>query len=142
MKLAVRELWCLLVKHRILHFVAVGGLCAVVNISVTFTLTSVVGIWYVYSASVAFAVAYGLNFTLQKLWTFQSKTKEGSAKQLVLHFGLQMCNWGMEVGGIYLLVEFVGLWYLYAQIPILGLIAIESYIITRFIFTRKPSPFI
>ena len=132
-------LWRFLLRHRLIHFLLVGGLSTVVNLSVSFALTTLFGVWYIASAVIAFVAAYAVNFTPQKFWTFEAKAKEGSGVQLALHLTLQICNLGLEVGGMYLLVEFAGLWYLYAQVMVLAVISIESFFATRYIFCHKPS---
>jgi putative flippase GtrA len=132
-------LWRFAVRHRIAHFLLVGGFSTMVNLGVSFTLTSVVGLWYVTSAIMAFVVAYAVNFTLQKLWTFERPEKEGSGTQLFFHLMLQLCNLGLEVGSMYLLVEYAGLWYLYAQVAVLAVISVESFLITRRIFSHNAS---
>ena len=127
-------LWRFLHHHRLLHFLLVGGFSTVVNLSVSFVFTSLLGVWYIASATIAFVVAYAVNFTLQKLWTFQRSEKEGSGRQLLLHLTLQLCNLCLELGGMYLLVEYAGLWYLFAQVMVLAVIAVESFFISRWIF--------
>lgn len=129
-------LWRFLLRHRLIHFLLVGGFSATVNLSVSFVLTSLFGVWYITSAIIAFVAAYAVNFTLQKLWTFQAIERKGSGRQFVLHLSLQLCNLGLEVGGMYLLVEYAGLWYLVAQILMLGGIAVESFFISRRIFAQ------
>ncbi len=133
------EIWRFLLHYRLIHFLLVGGFSTVVNLSVSFVLTSLVGVWYIASAVVAFVAAYAVNFTLQKFWTFQASAKEGSGLQLARHLSLQLCNLGLEVGGMYLLVEYAGLWYFYAQVLVLAGISVESFFITRYIFSPKTS---
>lgn len=134
------ELWRFLLRHRLLHFVVAGGFSTLVNLGVSFTLTSLFGVWYIASAIIAFVAAYAVSFTLQKFWTFQASAKEGSALQLLFHLLLQLCNLVAEVGGMYLLVEYAKLWYFYAQVLVLAVISVESFFITRRIFATKPSP--
>lgn len=132
-------LWRFLLRHRLLHFLIAGGCSTAVNLTVSFVLTSFFGVWYVASAIVAFIAAYAVGFILQKFWTFQNTAKKGRGAQLALHLTLQVCNLALEVGGMYLLVEYAKLWYFYSQIMVLALISIESFFITRRIFATKTS---
>src|SRR3989338_2482335 len=54
-------------------FGLVGTFGAIINLSILYSFTEFLGIYYVISAIFAFAVAVTSNFFLNKIWTFKEK---------------------------------------------------------------------
>lgn len=58
---------------QVIKFCIVGGLAAVINFSIYYSFTKILGFWYVYSAIYAFIFSAVFNFITNKLWTFRNK---------------------------------------------------------------------
>lgn len=118
---------------RPLRFLVVGGTAAAINIGLLYSLTEFVGVWYLFSEIVAFLVALIFNFTLQRFWTFRSRSAERT-RQAVLFVGVNIWNLFLNAVLLYAFVEYAGYWYIYGQILASIIIAIESYFLYRIIF--------
>lgn len=125
--------WCW--EQRLVPFLVVGGISTVINLLVLFVLTHSGGVWYLYSEAVAFLISYGINFTLQRKWTFRHGTRSMSG-QLALHLPWQLINLGLDETSLYILVEYFGLWYLLAQFITGAWLAGISFLVTRQIFKQ------
>lgn len=99
-------------------------------------LTEVFGVWYLASSMITFAMGYWVNFALQKWWTFRNRDKEKVRQQLALHLTMHLGNMALNTVSLYLLVEYVKLQYLVAQIILTFVLSAESYFISRWIFTQ------
>ena len=125
-------------KKTIIKFIFSGGLATAVNLIALHFFTEVVGLWYLYSAIVSFLIAFSVGFTMQKFWTFNGDHELGGRWQLIMYLTLNLFNLGVNSLGLFLLVEKIGLWYIFAQIIMSGLIAISSFIIyNKVIFKTK-----
>ena len=119
---------------QILRFLLGGGVGVAVYYATLYTLTEFAGVWYVISAIVAFVLNYAINFTLQKFWTFQNKDTKNVSRQLTLYFGMVLGFLATNTTLLYVLVEYVHLKYLVAQLILTFLLTIASFVLTRKIF--------
>lgn len=101
-----------------------------------YVLTEFVGVWYLVSSIVAGSLSFGVNFLLQKFWTFQNYDTKAVPKQAlwyaVMKFGLLLAG----TASLYWLVEYVQVQYLAASAILTVFFSIVSYIITHKIFAN------
>lgn len=123
---------------KITRYVISGGVATAVNLSLLFILKSIFHIWYLFSAIVAFILAWGVSFSLQKLWTFEDRSTRLLKSQMGIYFAITVCNLGLNTLCMYLFVDILGIQYLVSQIIASALVALESYFMYgRFVFIKK-----
>jgi putative flippase GtrA len=88
------------------------------------------------SAIGAFVLNNVVNFLIQKFWTFKSNDTGAVPRQLSLYFVMGVCFLVANTLLLYLLVEYVHLYYLIAQLILTILLTIVSFVITRRIFAN------
>lgn len=125
---------------KIVRYLFSGGVAAVTNLVLLWILTSPLHIWYIPSSIMAFLIAFGVSFVLQKFFTFQDHGTEGIHGQAFTYFAVTGTNLLINTGLLYLLVDYAHMNVILAQILASILIAIESYVIYgMFIFKNRPS---
>ena len=126
-------------KHsiQVAKYIISGGSAAVVNLSILYIFTEFLNIWYLITASVAYILAFGVSFGLQKFWTFKDHETSDIHKQLSLYLVVILVNLGLNALFVYLLVEHTGIWYMIAQIISGLIIAIESFFVYKLIIFRR-----
>jgi len=125
---------------KIVRYLISGGTAAAVDLFLLYFFTSVVGIWYLFSAVIAFLLAFGVSFYLQKFWTFADHSTDRLPSQATSYFIVASINLGLNTLLMYFLVDVIFLPYLLAQVIAAGLIACESFFIyQRYIFTNEIS---
>ena len=102
-----------------------------------FVLTEVFGLWYILSTSLAFLVAFMVSFFSQKFWTFRDKEKEGIYKQMGGYFLVVSSGMVANAAGMFFLVDYVGLYYLIAQVIMSASVAVYSFLMYRFIIFKR-----
>ncbi len=110
-----------------------------VQIGLLFVFTHFFGIWYVLSSFFAFIFAFIVSFTLQKFWTFKDKGLSRVHSQGFLYFAVQVINLALNTTLLYILVEYLSLHYLLAQIIVGIVVAVWSFFIYQFIIFRPSS---
>lgn len=120
--------------NKILRFMVAGATSFITNIVLLYVFTEYGGLWYLVSSVLAFCVAFLVNFVLQKYWAFQSYEHHKAKTQLPLHLGVAVFNLGLNTLLMYSFVEFLGIWYVLAQIIASALISIESFLAYRWIY--------
>lgn len=117
---------------KIIRFLISGGTAAVLNLAILYICTDFLHVWYVYSTLIAFLCGLVVSFSMQKFWAFRHENMERLHVQFLLYTALQLLNLAIDTAGIYFLVQYAGLWYIFAQILLLAIIAIWTF----FVFNR------
>ncbi len=118
-------------------YVIAGGTAAVTDLVLLYVFTDILHLWYLFSAIIAFIIAFFVSFYLQKFWTFRDNSRDRIYAQASLYFLAGLMNLAINTGGMYLLVDKLGVIYLGAQIIMGALIAATSFLIYKFIIFKK-----
>lgn len=118
-------------KLRIMRYLFAGATAAFVNISILFVLTHYFYIWYVFSAVIAYSIAFGVSFSLQKLWTFKVSSFEKIKKELLSYLIIFIIGNIINMALLVLFVEHVKIHYLLAQFLSNGLLAIGNFFVYK-----------
>jgi putative flippase GtrA len=122
---------------QIIKYIISGGTAAAVDIAFLVLFTEVFKWWYIVSAIVAFIIAFGVSFTLQKFWTFRDHGTERIHVQASIYLAVSIANLGINTLLMYLFVDIFGIWYVASQVLAGGLIAIMSFFVyKKFIFKK------
>lgn len=119
------------------RFCIAGAAGVIAYYAALYGLTEYLGVWYVASAVIGFILNTGLNFTLQKFWTFQNKETGMVGRQLVLYVVMTICFLIGNTGFLYLMVQYLHMWYIGAQVILTVVISILSFIISGRIFKNE-----
>lgn len=128
------EVYQKIFTHRqVVKFLFAGGIGASVDLSVYSFLTYVAGLWYVTSSIVSFCVAFGASFVLQKFWTFRDRSTYRVMKQSALYFGVAVVNLSVNTLLVFLFVDYAGVHKFLSKVLASGIVAIESFLVYRYI---------
>ncbi len=119
-------------RKKIIKFIISGGTAALVNFSLLYSFTDILGLWYLLSSVLAFIISFFVSFYLQKFWAFGDKNKDVLYRQLILCLSIALFNLAVNTVLMYVLVDLFGLWYMLAQFFIIGLIATWNFMAYKF----------
>ena len=105
-----------------------------VNLGSLFVLKHFFGVWYLASSIVAFVASFFVSFTLQRTWTFEHWTTNGLVRHSSLYLIVAIANTFLNTIIVFVLVEYLQVWYLAAQLVAGLCIAVMSFFIYRKIF--------
>jgi len=120
-----------------IKFIISGCFVALVGISLLYIFTELLHIWYLLSSTLAFFVALGINFFLQKTWAFQNKEKKIRA-QMGLFFMNALLNLGLNTFLMYCMVSVLGFNHIFSQMFVMIALAIMNYTIYSLYIFRTP----
>lgn len=123
--------------RQVVRFCVAGAAGVIAYYAALYGLTEYFGVWYVVSAVVGFILNTGLNFTLQKFWTFQNKETHMVRRQLVLYVAMTVSFLVGNTVFLYLMVEYLHMWYIAAQVILTAVISVLSFIISGKIFKNE-----
>lgn len=125
---------------RIIKYLASGCIGIVVNLGLLYVLADLLGLHYLVSSFLAVSCSTVVGFLLQKYWTFEARSKEGTKREFSLYVGVAIMNIVLNTLIVYLLVDFSGFHHLPAQFVGAAVVAVSSYVIyKKVIFRIKPT---
>jgi putative flippase GtrA len=110
-----------------IKFCIVGSIGGVIHLGLLYFLTEFFNIWYLFSAAFAFTVAVINNFILNKYWTFQNRAPE-IPQQFITFFIISVISLGINLSVLYVLTEYVNMWYMTAQVVAIFVALSNNYV--------------
>lgn len=124
-------------RWRIVRFIIAGGAATAVSTLALQISVSVFQVWYVFGSVIGFFCGFFVSFTLQKFWTFRdTRGSTVMAKQAAMYLALIAINLVSNTTFVYLGVEFGGLTPVVAQICTSLVLAVQNFLVYRFIIFR------
>lgn len=124
-------------NKKIFRFIISGASATAVDIFLLFYLTEIVGLWYIHSAVLAFGASFFVSFYLQKYWTFEDNRKHVRTRQMLMHFLVASTNLSLNTFGLFFLVHFLHVHYLLAQLLVVGVLGIGSFLMYNIVIFKK-----
>jgi putative flippase GtrA len=122
----------------VFKFLLSGGGAAVVYLAALYAMTEWLQIWYLTSSIVAYVLSFLINFVLQKWWVFGGTQNIRTHHQLAMFVALNLFNIALNAVLLATLVEYFQVWYMLAQLAVIGVISISNfYLYRRFIFVSQ-----
>ncbi len=124
-------------RARLVRYLISGGTAAVLDLGLLYFFTDILLIHYLTSAILAFVLTFFVSFMLQKFWTFQDDSTERVHTQAFFYFLMAFINLGLNTVLMYLFVDVGKFWYLGSQFLASGLLAFESFFVSRLFIFKK-----
>ena len=128
----IKNLYFRLTKNQVFRFLLVGGFCALQNTFLLYLLTTVIGWHYAISTATVTILINSIGYCLNRRYTFKLQKRKNNFWQGLLKYQLVMLSSFLTVLlSMYILVEIVRIWYLYAHILISIAMAVYNFLMHR-----------
>jgi len=118
--------------RRFFRYSLVGGSTFLLDLALLFLLIDCLQIDYLRAAGVAFLVAVSINYVVSRTFVFPGTTR--TLKQGYFNFiGIALLGLGLVVGGMFVVVEKLGVSYLVARILIAAVTGFWNYLMNLFV---------
>jgi len=118
-------------KQKFIRFSISGGIATVIDVSLLYFFTDIIGIWYLVSAILSFIVGSITHYLISRCWVFKSNS-ERQVKEFLSFFSIHTGNLIISIILLYLLVEYFHLWYILAKI-----LTVAITVFTNFALQKK-----
>ena len=102
-------------RSRIIPFFFVGALSSLVDIGLMYYITTYLGIWYLYSATLSYCCGIAVNYLVNKYFTFHDPSPR-SAAQFATFTAISVSCLVVNLGVVWLAVNFLAFSPLVAKI--------------------------
>jgi len=117
------------------YYANIGLIAMLIDFAVLYFLVEFLYVNYLIAVVLAFFVAVIFNFIAQKKFTFKDQNKN-HAFQITSFFLIGIVGMGMNVGIIYVCVEYLGLWYMFGKVFATGVAFVWNFLANKFITFR------
>ena len=130
----------ILTKSNIIQFVKfliVGGIGAIINLLVLFSMTEFLNIYYIFSEVIAFFIALTHNYIVNKLWTFKENFSDKSFQKYLQYVIVSLISLCINLSILFILSDLVKLWYIFAEIFAVMISSLINFFGNKFWTFRK-----
>lgn len=113
----IKIIFFTLIKNKFLRFVISGSIATVVDVAILYALTEYLGIWYLTSSVFSFLAGSLTHFTISRHWVFKNLEKT-YWRQYLPFFVIHLGGLAINTAGLYILVEFLQIYYILAKLLI------------------------
>lgn len=124
-------------KNILLRYLVAGITGASTQIGLLYVFTDILHFWYLYSSVFSFLAAIIVSFLLQKFWTFADNKTEQMQNQFFKYIGVAIFGLLINTLSMFVLVDFLDLWYILAQIITGAFIAVINFLMYKFFIFNK-----
>ncbi len=107
-------------KYQFIRFVVSGTTATLVDISLLYIITEYIGLWYLLSSIFSFLAGSITHFTISRHWVFNNRQKT-FWRQYKSFFIIHLGGLAINTTGLYLLVQFLHIYYLLAKLMVVVL---------------------
>jgi len=99
-----------------LKYGIVGAIGTLINLLILFSLTELVGLYYIISEILAYTIVLVNNFIMNKMFTFQEEFRENFLKKFSQYSVISIAALILNLIILFWLVEYLFIWYIFAEI--------------------------
>jgi putative flippase GtrA len=111
-----------------IKFAIVGVVNTIIHMTILYILTEYFGVYYILASLIGFLVAVTNSFILNTIWTFNKDIREKAGVRYSKFFITSIIAAGVNMGLLYLITEYFGIWYMLSQIIATGISLILNFI--------------
>ena len=121
---------------QILKFGVVGGSAFLIDYGIMIALTEFLGIHYLASSGISFAVSVIYNYMLSVKWVFDAKKDANKTQEFIVFIVLSVIGLGINQLFMWLFVDMMHIYYMLSKIIATVIVMVYNFI-TRKIFLEK-----
>ena len=126
-----------LLRIMFLRYLLAGGTAGVIHLLLLYLFTDILGIYYLFSTSLALFIVFWISFILQKYWAFGETSPHRFGRQAAYYFALHSMTFVSNGALMYLCVSVLGIWYIFSQVIVSLSIAVVTFFINKkYIFNQ------
>lgn len=122
---------------QILRFAVTGGLAFVIDFGLLLILTELVGLDYLYSATISFIVSVWVNYILSMMWVFTPSKKQKSLVRIIMFFVLSTMGLFINNAIMWFTVEILALSYIIGKLVATFIVMVFNYITRKILIEGR-----
>lgn len=130
------KLIAILNKYLILRYAISGGFSSTIDIILFSLMINYIGLHYIISSIISVSVSFVIRFYLQKRFAFKDRNLD-IHRQIIMYSILYFLSIIMTTLLLYIFIDIFHIWYLFAQIIAIVIVAGICFFVYRHIIFKK-----
>lgn len=125
-------------QKEFLRYLCASVVALLIDYGTLYSLTELLSLHYLLSASVAFAAGLITIYMLSIAWVFDTRKMENSVLEFVLFLSIGMAGLLLNALIMFVATDWIGLHYLFSKAASTGFVFLFNYFLrSRFLFNKK-----
>ena len=125
-------------EHVVFRYIISGGTSAFVDLVALYVFNTLLRIHYLLAATLAFAIAFFVSFTLHKFWTFRDRQRGDTRVQIIIYLCTSLFGLSLNTLCMYIFVSHFHIMVLLSQVFAGALVASGTFFLSReFVFKSQ-----
>ncbi|MGK7946886.1 MAG: GtrA family protein [Microcystaceae cyanobacterium] len=120
-----------IINGKIFRFLVIGGFCAGLSLLIMYAFTDLFNLHHLISTVISIIVTNFIGFYLNKYYTFKTKRKL-FWREMWKYYSVMISSYLLNLMIMYLLVDIIDIWYLYATMIIIVLLTPYNFLLHKF----------
>ena len=121
-------------------FYIAGITTSTIQLGLLYLLTDLAGLWYILAAVIAGVISVTINYKLNRSWVFGYSGNKKQVVQYASFWVTRIISIAIQVGILFLLVEYNILWYIYAAVVSIAIASFANYGFNKYLIFRSDLP--
>ncbi len=117
---------------RFLTYASIGLSTFLFDLLLLYVLTDVFGVQYLFAAGVAFLIAVSANYLISRIYVFKG-TERALGSGYINFLLIAGTGLAFVVGSMHVLVEVLGVHYLFARVSVAGITGLFNYLMNLYV---------
>lgn len=122
---------------QLLRFAVVGTTAFVIDYGFLYVFTEFAGINYLISSGLSFSISVIFNYIMSIVWVFDVDKSNSKLRDFVVFMVLSVIGLGINQLIMWLLVDFMALWYMFAKIFATAVVMVYNFVTRKLFLERK-----
>lgn len=115
----------------------VGTTAFVIDYGFLYVFTEFAGINYLISSGLSFSISVIFNYIMSIVWVFDVDKSNSKLRDFVVFMVLSVIGLGINQLIMWLLVDFMALWYMFAKIFATAVVMVYNFVTRKLFLERK-----
>ncbi len=121
---------------QLFRYTFVGGVAFIADFGSLYLLTDLAGLYYLFSAALAFLIGLIINYVLSILWVFKSRSVKNKSIEFMIFAIIGVVGLGMNEIIIWFSTERINIYYLHSKLISTAIVYFWNFLARKYILYK------
>ena len=121
---------------QLFRYTFVGGVAFIADFGSLYLLTDLAGVYYLYSAAIAFVIGLTINYVFSILWVFKSRSVKNKSIEFMIFAIIGLVGLGMNELIIWFSTERLSIYYLHSKLISTAIVYFWNFLARKYILYK------
>jgi putative flippase GtrA len=121
---------------QLFRYTFVGGVAFIADFGSLYLLTDLAGVYYLYSAAIAFVIGLTINYVLSILWVFKSRSVKNRSIEFMIFAVIGLIGLALNEFIIWFSTERLSIYYLHSKLISTAIVYFWNFLARKYILYK------